>query len=313
MPRKPRIEYEGAFYHVIIRGNQRQNIFKDEEDFGKYLKILSRYKERYDFHLYAYVLMNNHVHLLVEIGLIPLSKIFQGINQSYTLYFNHKYNLSGHLFQGRYIAILCDRDAYLLSLLKYIHLNPLRAGMVKDVKDYRWSSHKIYSGATKQIDLVDTDDVLGLFSKTRGKARELYQDFISDAETMEKRDVYGTVDQNLLGDEVFIDEVIKKSSRSIEKKRRVKEYTLSEIAIALERTFNVDIEELRGKGKSEKSRKGKKLFSIVSNEYGYKGNEIASFTRKDPSVITGHLKVKRGLEKEVDEVLDFLSKKKESQ
>ena len=293
MPRKPRIEFEGAFYHVITRGNQRQNIFRDEEDFGKYLKILGRYKERYKFHLYAYVLMSNHVHLLVETGPIPLSKIFQGINQSYTLYFNHKYNLSGHLFQGRYKAILCDRDAYLLSLLKYIHLNPLRAGMVKDLKEYRWSSHKIFTGEMKQNDLIDADELLGLFSKTRSKARELYQCFMIDAETIEKKDVYGTVDQHLLGDDAFIDEVVKKSSHVIEKKRRVKEYTLGEIAIALEKSFNVDLEELRGKGKSEKSGKGKKLFSIISNEYGYKGSEIASFAGKDPSVITRHLKAKK--------------------
>ncbi|MDH3975021.1 MAG: transposase [Deltaproteobacteria bacterium] len=313
MPRKPRIEFEGAFYHVTTRGNQRQNIYKDEEDFRKYLEILTRYKKRYGFNLYAYVLMSNHVHLLVETGSISLSKIFQGINQSFTLYFNKKYNLSGHLFQGRYRAILCEKDAYLLSLLKYIHLNPVRAGMVKDVKDYRWSSHKVYTGETKQTELIDADDVLGIFSIKRSNARELYQCFISDAETIEKQDVYRTVDQQLLGNEAFIDEVIKKSSRVIEKKRMTKEYTLNEIAIAVERMFCVDIEQLRGKGKSENSRKGKKLFSIVSNEYGYKGSEIATFIGKDPSVITRHLKEKKELEKEVEEVINSLSKAQESQ
>ncbi len=121
MARKPRIEYEGAFYHVITRGNQRQKIFREDEDYNKYLEILSRYKSQYKYRLYAYVLMNNHVHLLIEIRDNPLSKIQQGINQSYTIYFNKKYNTVGHLFQGRYKAILCDKEAYLLSLIKYIH------------------------------------------------------------------------------------------------------------------------------------------------------------------------------------------------
>lgn len=127
MARKPRIEYEGAFYHVITRGNQRQRVFKGDDDFQKYISLLAFYKERYKYSLYAYALMSNHVHLLIETRQIPLSKILQGINQSYTMYFNRRYKTVGHLFQGRYKAILCDKDAYLLSLIKYIHLNPVKA------------------------------------------------------------------------------------------------------------------------------------------------------------------------------------------
>ena len=307
MPRKPRIEFEGAFYHVITRGNQRQNIFKEEEDFEKYLAILRRYKVRYGFNLYAYVLMSNHVHILIETGSVGLSKIFQGINQSYTLYFNKKYHLSGHLFQGRYKAILCDKDAYLLSLLKYIHLNPVRARMVKDAGDYRWSSHGLYSGVNKEKSLIDVNYVLGIFSVKKLNARKLYINFIRDEKTIQKKEVYQTVNQQLLGDEIFVDEVVKKSSIVIDKKRKLKEYTLNEIAVALEKNCGVDIKQLRGKDKSEISRRGKQLFSIVSNEYGYKGNEIAVFTGKDPSIVTRHLKKKKELEKEVEDVIDILS------
>ncbi|MDH4163923.1 MAG: transposase [Nitrospirota bacterium] len=127
MPRKPRIEFAGAFYHVIVRGNQKQRVFKDAADFQKYLLTLTVYKNRAGCRIYAYVLMNNHVHLLVETQDVPLSKVMQGVNQTYTMYFNRKYRTVGHLFQGRYKAILCDRDAYLLGLVKYIHENPLRA------------------------------------------------------------------------------------------------------------------------------------------------------------------------------------------
>ena len=118
MARKPRIEFKGAFYDVIVRGNQQQTTFKERDDFQKYMGILSSYKQRYDFLLYAYILMNNHVHLLIETVQTPLSKILQGINQSYTMYFNRKCKTSGHLLQGRYKAILCDRDEYLLALIK---------------------------------------------------------------------------------------------------------------------------------------------------------------------------------------------------
>ncbi len=96
MARKPRIEYEGAFYHIITRGNQRQKIFQDTPDYQKYLQFLAIYKNRYKFFLHAYILMGNHVHLLIETREIPLSKILQGLNQRYTLYYNHKYRTVGH-------------------------------------------------------------------------------------------------------------------------------------------------------------------------------------------------------------------------
>src|SRR4030043_662289 len=192
MARKPRIEFEGAFYHVITRGNQRQKVFKDRDDFLKYLEILSNYKIRYKYFLYAFVLMYNHVHLLIETQEIPLSKILQGINQSYTTYFNRKYKTVGHLFQGRYKAILCDRDAYLLSLIKYIHLNPMRAKIAKAAEDYRWSSHLIYCGKEKS-EIVDTDRVLRMFSEDKSRARKLYRAYIGDGVEGKKKDLNRTV------------------------------------------------------------------------------------------------------------------------
>ena len=126
MARKPRVEYDGAFYHVIVRGNQRQRTFHDDQDRISYLERLEHYRQRYGFRLFAYVLMSNHVHLLLETKSVPLSKIMQGIQFSYTQRYNRRHRKVGHLFQGRYKAILCDRDAYLLELVRYIHLNPGR-------------------------------------------------------------------------------------------------------------------------------------------------------------------------------------------
>jgi REP element-mobilizing transposase RayT len=111
MARKPRVEFEGAFYHVIVRGNQRQRIFGDDQDRTAYLERIEHYRQRCRFVLYAYVLMPNHVHLLLETIKVPLSKIMQGIQATYTQSYNRRHRTIGHLFQGRYKAILCDRNA----------------------------------------------------------------------------------------------------------------------------------------------------------------------------------------------------------
>ncbi len=177
MPRKPRIEYAGAFYHVITRGNQKQKIFKDTPDYEKYLRIVASYKPRHHFRLYAYVLMSNHLHLLIEMQDVPLSKTLQGINQSYTLYFNRKYKTVGHLFQGRYKAILCDRERYLLALLKYSHHNPVRAKITENPSGYRWSSDRVYRSGRGDDGFVDIETVLRMYSENRSRARQKYTDF----------------------------------------------------------------------------------------------------------------------------------------
>ena len=204
MARTTRIEFEGAFYHVISRGNQKQKIFRSDADYSRYLELLVRYKDRYGFRLYAYVLMGNHIHLLVETGPAPLSKILQGIAQSYTLYFNRKYGTSGHLFQGRYKAILCDRDEYLLTLVKYTHLNPLRAKIADRLDAYPWSSHPAYLKRASEGDLIDPGFVLALFAKGRANAVRRYAAFMTDGTAVDKEEIYRTIDQRVLGDEQFV-------------------------------------------------------------------------------------------------------------
>ena len=165
MARKPRVEFEGAFYHVIVRGNQRQKIFRDNADRVVYLKRVERYRQRYGFTVYAYILMSNHVHLLLETDKVSLSKIMQGIQVTYTQYYNRRHRTVGHLFQGRYKAILSDRDAYLLELVRYIHLNPARLRSGQNPWRYRWSSHRAYLGERVPVE-VQTGLVLGQFGKT---------------------------------------------------------------------------------------------------------------------------------------------------
>ena len=170
--------------------------------------------------------MGNHIHLLIETKETPLSKILQGVNQSYTLYFNSKYKTVGHLFQGRYKAILCDREAYLLGLLKYIHTNPVRAGIAETPGVYRWSSHPAYTGRNNALGLVDTDQVLRMFSENKARARRQYKAFMNDAATLRKEEGYATIDQRLQGDDEFVDRVLTAHDFEIKKERKKKEYSL---------------------------------------------------------------------------------------
>lgn len=306
MARKPRIEFEGAFYHVIVRGNQRQRIFKDKHDFLNYLEILTNYKKRYKYFLYSYVLMNNHVHLLIETQKTPLSKILQGINQSYTMYFNKRYSTIGHLFQGRYKALLCDKDAYLLSLIKYIHFNPIRAKVVKTIDEYKWSSHHSYAKKTDKEDIINTDHVLRMFSEDKIKARKLYRAYIGDELAVKKEDIYSTVDQRILGGEEFVEKVKEEYDGGIRQEKRKKGYTLSEIARGIEEAFGITLKQIREKSKSGHISLGRKLISLIGKEYAYKGRDIAEYIQKDPAMITRHLKEKGDLKKEMEKAIEAI-------
>lgn len=295
MARKTRIEFEGALYHVIVRGNQKRKVFKSDDDFRSYLDILQRYKARYPFSLYAYVLMSNHIHLLMETGKIPLNKILQGINQSYTMYFNRKYKTVGHLFQGRYKSILCEKDAYLLALVKYIHLNPVRAKIAQSPDDYLWSSHKAYVGSASKSELVDTEHVLKMFSEVAGSARRLYRSFMGEAVVISKKDVYCTVDQRMIGGSVFVEETVAKHKLVIEQKRKKHECSLEEIAAAIERQRGITLEDMRSRSRTREIAVCRRLFSIFASEYGYMGKDIGVFLRKDPAMISRHLGAKETL------------------
>lgn len=150
MTRPLRIEYEGAFYHITSRGNERKRIFYSKSDYEKFKSYLRNGVEKFAFRLHSYVLMSNHYHLLIETLKANLSKILHYINTSYSNYFNIKENRIGHLFQGRYHAILIDSENYLLEVSRYLHLNPVRANVVKKPEDYPYSSYNSYLSENKK-------------------------------------------------------------------------------------------------------------------------------------------------------------------
>jgi putative transposase len=207
MARKQRVHFAGAFYHVIARGNKGAKVFKSAQDYKLYLRFLREYKSRYPFLLYAYVLMPTHVHLLIEVLEIPLSKIMQSLQFRYTRHYNLNYRSWGHLFQGRYKAILCEKDPYFLELSAYIHLNPVRAGLKKDPSDYPWSSHKAYALGAHD-DLLDQQSLLAQFSKRPFRAREEFVRFVRSRMGEGKREeFYKARDQRFLGSEEFVEGV----------------------------------------------------------------------------------------------------------
>jgi putative transposase len=312
MPRKPRIEYSGAFYHVIVRGNQKQRIFKDQADFQKYLLLLTAYKNRTGSRIYAYILMHNHVHLLIETADIPLSKVMQGLNQTYTMYYNRKYRTVGHLFQGRYKAILCDREAYLLGLLKYIQRNPLRAKIVDRLDAYPWSSHHAYSGRDNPLGLVDTDQVLRMFSENKTRARRKYRDFMTDSETLDRHAVYATIDQRLQGGEHFLDEVQKRFEQKVERGRRKKEHSLEKISDVVVGKTGVGLPVMQSETRRRSVAEARRLVSIMAVECGYKKAEIARFIRKDPAAVTQYVRDAEGRKEETEKLLRMLGEESAS-
>jgi putative transposase len=207
MARQLRIEYEGAFYHITSRGNQKGHIFWDERDRHEFKKILVRTKERYGYLLHAYVLMDNHFHLLIETPLANIKQIMQNINTSYTVYVNRIHDRVGHLFQGRYKAFIVDKENYLLELGRYIHLNPVRAGIVKMPEDYRWSSYNDYILRGRGSMLVDTKNTLCSFSTRRSVAAVKYREFVN-AGIREKNPLEETCG-SIAGGEEFKERVLK--------------------------------------------------------------------------------------------------------
>ena len=179
MARALRITFPGAFYHVTSRGNERKHVFKSKRDREKFLQYLESATQRYDAVIHAYCLMDNHYHLLLEAPSDNLSQIMRHINGAYTTYFNGKRARSGHLFQGRYKAILVDMDEYAKELSRYIHLNPVRAKMVETPEEHDWSSYKFYIGKEKPPEWLYRDFILGYFGKKTSTAQKAYQKFVN--------------------------------------------------------------------------------------------------------------------------------------
>ncbi len=205
MARQWRIEYEGAFYHVLSRGIEQRDIFCDDVDRFNFLNILERMSDRFNIDTYAYVLMTNHYHLLIRTNASNLSRSMHWLGTTYTGHFNRRHSRRGHLFQGRFKSIIVENDAYLIQLSYYIHRNPVRAGLVKRLVGYRWSSYPNYAYGRTYPKWLKTDLLLSQFAI--GDKHKAYREKVQEYAREEER-IWEDVRHSLiLGTEEFIDRI----------------------------------------------------------------------------------------------------------
>jgi len=206
MARPLRIEYPGAFYHIINRGNAGESIYADDRDRRKFLDYLETSVKRFTIVIHAYCLMTTHYHLIVETPYANISKAIQWLNVSYATYYNRKQNRQGHLFQGRFKSILVNADDYLLELSRYIHRNPVIAKITESPDDYPWSSYRAYVKGGKTVpSWLERDRLLSYFETTTRKAMNRYRHFVEEIdETFMEDPTTRAVAGSVLGNESFI-------------------------------------------------------------------------------------------------------------
>jgi putative transposase len=207
MARPLRIEYDGALYHLTSRGNERKAIYRDDEDRLNFLDILQRVNERFNWICHAYCLMNNHYHLVVETPDGNLSQGMRQLNGVYTQYFNRRHHRVGHVFQGRYKAVIIDKESYLLEVSRYVVLNPVRAKAVKRPEDWKWSSYRGTAGIEKPHESVSPDWLLGQFGAKRRQAEKKYREFV--AAGIREKGIWQEVrGQSILGENTFFEKLL---------------------------------------------------------------------------------------------------------
>lgn len=248
MPRKSRIDTPGALHHVIIRGIEKRKIFRSDFDRKNFINRLTQLIPETKTDCFAWALMSNHVHLLLRTGLVPVSVFMSRLLTGYAGWFNKKYKRHGQLFQNRYKSVLCQEDIYLKELVRYIHLNPLRAGTVSDLKEldkYPWCGHHILMKSSKKT-WQNTDYIYGIFSENKREAKKIYREFVNKGISQGSRpDLTGggllrssggwtglkesrkagirlKGDERILGNSDFVDDVLKASEESFEQRYKLK-------------------------------------------------------------------------------------------
>jgi REP element-mobilizing transposase RayT len=281
MARPPRVEFPGALYHVIVRGNERKAVFRDDADRELYLRRLAHYRERFQFRLIAYCMMTNHVHLAVETGEAPLSRVIHGLQSSYTQAFNRRHQRSGHLFQGRYKTFLVDADRYFLALLRYIHRYPLEARLTERTEDYAWSSDRFYRRG-RGPDWLDLDRGYFLMGARRANGARRYRQLMGEAES-ERYDEIGNLAQTFKGDEVFVEKVMQKVEVPELIRRALR---VEQIARAVADDLRLDLPSLRTPSRRVEASRARAITAFLGKLCGrIPYSKTAAFFNRDASSI----------------------------
>lgn len=255
MARPLRIQFPHAVYHVTARGNERKPIVRDDDDRERFVQTLARTVQQYKVICHAWVLMNNHYHLLIETPSSNLSQSIRHLNGVYTQGFNRRHRRVGHLFQGRFKAILVDKETYLLELCRYVVLNPARAGMVKHPKAWPWSSYRATVGVEPIPSWLTVDWLLGQFGSQRSRAKAAYRQFVEEGITQQESPWSNLRSQIYLGGEAFL-----KNAQSL-----LKDMTDSEIPLVHKQPAAPRVQD---------------LLTQVAKSYGEGKEKILSPTRR---------------------------------
>jgi putative transposase len=283
MPRKPRIFYPGAVYHVILRGNAGQDIFADSKDRRYFYRLLGEGQEKFGHRIHAFCLMANHIHLALQMVNVPLSRLMQNLSQRYTGWINFRQSRRGHVFQGRYKALLIDADAYLLELVRYIHLNPVRAEIAESAEKFHWSSHPAYLGQEK-LPWLTTDWVLAQFSSRPTTARKKYRQFVQEGYAGGRKEEFhkGTQEGRVLGSDKFFEEVLSLKGEKVDSR-----VTLDQILERVCRSYGVEMESLASAGRQRRPSEVRAMLSWVVRETGHLSlTELSKRLRRDLSSLS---------------------------
>lgn len=306
MPRKPRIDAKGLLYHVIARGIERREVFRDRKDRDFFLSRLGQLLIESNTPIYAFALIPNHFHILLRREATPIPTVMRRLLTGYAVYFNKKYSRSGHLFQNRYKATICQDDPYFLELIRYIHLNPIRANLVASINElehYPFGSHSYVMSKTKN-NWFNKDLVLSHFGKTEKRAKQIYLEFVNDGLSMGKRDdlVGGGLrrslgypeeypktkqafDDRILGEGNFVEEIFVLSQEEPKiPKTKVDQDTLFSLTCS---RYKVSKAELLGTRKTKRVAEARaNLAYRMSKELGYSGSDIAKELQVSESAVS---------------------------
>lgn len=261
MPRDWREEYNGGIYHVIARGNNKEYIFKESIDKGYFIKLLKDNRGAMGYVVYGYVLMDNHYHLIIQTMDKKLQEIMHLLNNKYSKLFNTKYNRVGHVFQGRYKAILVQDERYILKLLRYVHQNPVRAGICKRAEQYKWSSDIYYRKSIRGF--VNTEIVLRMLDKDADAAVNKYKGY------MQEEEASNFSNMKAIGEEAY--QVLCESRKQIIQRVRLDEILIG-TGVSLE-----DAKLIKSGSRKRALTEYKLKYAIAAIENNYSMNEIGRF------------------------------------
>ncbi len=300
MARPLRLELDGAAYHVTARGNNRGLIFRDDTDRRMYLGRLAHYRERFDVRLLAFCLMKNHVHLALRRGPHPLSRFMAGLQSSYTQWFNRRHRHSGHLFQGRYKSFLVQEEPYLLALVRYIHLNPVRGGTTAEGESYLWSSDRYYRG-TPTPAWLDSSEILAMLGSTRSSSLRGYRQLMNEEPDRSYEDV-PSVAQLVRGEEPFARERLEEAGFQ---ESYLVGLTPDRVLEAVAEEFDLDLRALKGPRRGRPLAEGRAIAGYLGKTLGrISWSRMARSVQRDGSTLVrdvGRLEQRMNLDKQLRE------------